>query len=519
MMKLLFARPLFRIAPFPALIFSNARFCKFLITIFVVMVVTGNVRSQSDPIRLVMEDNHLNNMEGMADETHIVVWGKVGLELTKFVVVNRATKHVTRYQISSQRFRFAGVISTPEDIKLYIETKMPQGYPRIELLTFVKKDEYFQQKVFDRENYIASFAQDGKFYRIAVDKKNDALKVVTTNGTDADKVMTFPTINEKLEKILRKEDFEFIPQGHAISYENGRSANKIYVRGDILYLVSDGTEAGSTGALAVMALDMNTGKADLRTIPWLNGDKQEIKSASAFPPTQNAGFFTTLINAAEMKHNSFLLADQLFVFCFDNETIALSIHDIKTGAQTKLLQYPKGTPVAFKSSDLMQDGESLEADWTEVTTEKARATKILKTLNKGEQPFIMVEPSDANFRLIVGSEIFTSYGGGTMMMSPGSTISTPRGTVSTPGHMMPSGGGGSYVATDRNYFYGYLTSSDLTAAPQSLAIHGPVDALNKRFVVVSKEMKAGKSGIVYDGTGVLLVYVNKKTKEMVIEKI
>jgi len=43
--------------------------------------------------------------------------------------------------------------------------------------------------------------------------------------------------------------------------------------------------------------------------------------------------------------------------------------------------------------------------------------------------------------------------------------------------------------------------------------------VNKRFAVVSKEMKAGKSGIVYDGTGVLLVYVNKKTKEMVIEKI
>ena len=498
----------------PAPVFT---FPKALLTLCMTVFIIGHTFSQSDPIRFVMEKNYLDKMEGLADETHMAVWGKEDSETTRFVLVNRATQHVTKYRVSSVRFRFAGMISTPEDIKFYIETKLPQGNPRIELLTFVKNGEYFQEKVLDRENYIASFAQDGKFYRVAVDKKKDALKVVATNGTDADKVMTFPITNDKLEKILRKEDFEFVPQGQAISYENGRGANKIYVRGDIIYLISDRPDENSSGALAVMSLDTNTGKADIRTIPWLNGDKREIKSGSAFtPPPQNAGPIATLINAAKMKHNSFLLDDQLFVFCFDNDAMALSIHDIKTGGQTKLLQYPKGTPVAFKSSDLMQGDESLETEWPEAKNEESRAMKILKSLNKNGQPFIMVEPSDAYLRLIVGSTVFSNYGGGTMM-SGGSTFSTPGGTVSTPGHMMPGGGG--YTETDYNYFYGYLSSSDLNASPQALKIHGPVDTLNKRFAKVSKEIKAGKSGIIYDGSGVLLVYINKKTKEMVIEKL
>ncbi len=516
MMKTHSARPLSRIASFPFFIYSDSGFYLLLITIFAMVVVNSNVYGQSNPIQVAMEKNYLDNMEGMTDETHIAVWGKEDTEITRFVLVNRATQHVTKYRVSSVRFRFAGMISTPEDIKFYIETKLPQGEPRIELLQFVKKGEYFQQNVLDRENYIASFAQDGKFYRVAVDKKKDALKVVATNGTDADKVMMFPISNDKLEKILRKEDFEFVPRGQAISFENGRSGNKIYVRGDIIYLISDGPEDNSSGALAVMSLDTNTGKADIRTIPWLNGDKREIKSGSAFAPApQNGSFITTIVNAAKMKHNSFLLDDQLFVFCFDNQAIALSIHDIKTGGQTKLLHYPKGTPVAFKSSDLMQGNESLETEWPDPRNEADRATKVLRALNNNGQPFILVEPSDTYYRLIVGSKVFSRYSGGSMM-SPGSTMSTPGGTISTPGHMMPGGSG--YTA-DYNYFYGYLTSSDLSAAPQFLDNHGPVDALNKRFAVISKGIKAGKSGVIYDGAGVLLVYINKKTKEMVIEKV
>lgn len=517
MMKTHPARPLSRIVPFPFFIYSDSRFYLLQIAIFTMVAITGCVYGQSDPIQFAMEKNYLDNMEGVTDETHIAVWGKEDTEITRFVLVNRATQHVTKYRVSSVRFRFAGMISTAEDIKFYIETKLPQGEPRIELLQFVKKGEYFQQKVLDRENYIASFAQDGKFYRVAVDKKKDALRVVATNGTDADKVMMFPISNDKLEKILRKEDFEFVPRGQAISFENGRSGNKIYVRGDIIYLISDGPEDNSSGALAVMSLDTNTGKADLRTIPWLNGDKREIKSGSAFtPPPQHAGPITVMVNAAKMKHNSFLLDDQLFVFCFDNEAIALSIHDIKTGEQTKLLHYPKGTPVAFKSSDLMQGNESLETEWSDPRNEANRATKVLRALNNNGQPFILVEPSDTYYRLIVGSKVFSRYGGGTMM-SPGSTRSASGGTVAMPGPMM-SGGGGGYTI-DYNYFYGYLTSSDLNAAPQSVAIHGPVDALNKRFAVVSRGIKAGKSGVIYDGAGVLLVYINKKTKEMVIEKV
>ncbi|HEY5750832.1 MAG TPA: hypothetical protein VIU12_32435 [Chryseolinea sp.] len=460
-----------------------------------------------------MEKNYLDHMEGLTDETHIAVWGKEDTEITRFVLVNRATQHVTKYRVSSVRFRFAGVISTPEEIKFYIETKLPQGDPRLELLTFVKKGEYFQQKVLDRETYMASFAQDGKFYRIRVDKKKDVLKVVVTNGTEADKVMEFPITKSNLEKILRKEDFEFVPQGQAISYENGKSVNKIYVRGDVIYLISDGPEDSSSGALVVMSLDTSTGKSDIRTVPWLNGDKREVKSGSslASPPPYMSPI-STVVNAGKMKHNSFLLGDQLFVFCFDNDLAALSVHDVKTGEQIKLLPYPKGTPVAFKSSDLMQDEGSLETEWSEPKTEEARAGKILKSLNKNGQPFIMVEPAAPYLRLIVGSRVYSIKQAS--LMSPGvehmatGRAAAPFGTTN-----------GTYVAVDYNYFYGYLMNSDLSAAPQSLKSHGPVDALNKRFAIVSKEIKAGKSGIIYDGAGVLLVYINKKTKEMVIEKV
>src|SRR5690242_4291288 len=127
MMKTHSARPLSRIEPFPFFINSDSRFYLLLITIFAMVTVTGNVYGQSNPIQFAMEKNYLDNMEGMTDETHIAVWGKEDTEITRFVLVNRATQHVTKYRVSSVRFRFAGMISTPEDIKFYIETKLPQG--------------------------------------------------------------------------------------------------------------------------------------------------------------------------------------------------------------------------------------------------------------------------------------------------------------------------------------------------------------------------------------------------------
>jgi hypothetical protein len=326
--------------------------------------------------------------------------------------------------------------------------------------------------------------------------------------------MTFPITNDKVEKIIRKERFEFVPQMQAISYKKGRTPNKIYVRGGIVYLISDGSDERTTEALVVMSLDMTSGKAALRTIPWLNGDKQEIRSGSALaPPPGQGSFITTLVNAAQTKHNSFLLGNRLFVFCFDNEKMALSIHDIKTGEQVKLLQYAKGTPVGFKASDLMTNDKSLESDWSDSKTPEARATKILKSLNKNGQPLIMAEPTGPNIRLIAGSKVYSTYSGGTLMY-PGSTT-TPSG-----GTMRLVNPAAAYVEIDYNYFYGYLTTDNLepssTAYPNE---NGPVDALNKRFDTVSKEIKTGESGIVYDGPGVLLAYINKKTRQMVIEKI
>lgn len=463
---------------------------------FIFFCTSNTANAQDDPIRFEIDGKHLSDLEGLRDQDYFAVWGTPEKDVTEFFLVNRATKKVATYRLDSDRFKFLGSVSSSREIRFYVMTKFSankifRGESRMECVTFYKDGEYFMQELVEGKPGPLNFSQDETFYRVSWSLEERTLKIISTDSLHHDNVKEFHTGDSRLRTILKDGEIEFIEAGKAISYERGQSFYKMYAQGEMVYLISDDGGANQADEVVIFAFNTRTGGQGVRTFS-LGDDNTHI-------------------------HNSFLFKEHLYVFSVDKEDLTVSVFNFISGEQASYLTYTKGQPVDFQKSPLMINGHRKDLDLSAMD-EKAIAKQQLRILKRGT-PFIMVEQAAPGaIRLLVGSRLSERMSPGGMSTTPGLTVNTPQGPVTTPG--TSSFSPGVYQAGESNYFYGYLDGRTFDEAEvKKMKTHGPTDAFNTKSKAIRLEKKTGGLGIIYGRDNVFLVYVDKKTRQVVIENI
>jgi hypothetical protein len=219
---------------------------------------------------------------------------------------------------------------------------------------------------------------------------------------------------------------------------------------------------------------------------------------------------------AEVDHNSILYQDTLFTLSIAKDYLVIDAFNLKTKEKLKTFRQLKGLAFDFKKSFLVENSKPIDKDWSTTWSDNMFSKYFFKYINGGT-PVISVTPAASDYRFLIGNYVepkasagggFTSVGGG--------AIGTPGGTVQSPATTLSSGPYGSRQAKEI-YFYGYLTKSTFTSAPDKFTSHGRLFEMEKRITQLKINSKFGGECVVNASGKCYLVYLEKKTKNLHVE--
>lgn len=138
-------------------------------------------------------------------------------------------------------------------------------------------------------------------------------------------------------------------------------------------------------------------------------------------------------DAIRVKSNSYLFEDNLFQIKGCKIEMCFQIKDFKKDSLRKEYRVRENEEITFRNTPLIQEGGT--TIFTQDSERELEKTKQVLRKISASDIGITVNHSQENIELTLGGfkEVQRSSGGGGMMMtSPGTSISTPHGTISIP---------------------------------------------------------------------------------------
>ncbi len=136
-------------------------------------------------------------------------------------------------------------------------------------------------------------------------------------------------------------------------------------------------------------------------------------------------------DAYKKQSNSYLYDNNLYQIMVCRHELLLSVLDIEANSVLKEWRVNKTEDISFKNSDLVQKGSSislLQNEEFELSTTKQFLRKITHS-----SPGVSIYKLPYVLEVTIGGYAeYSSNVGGIMMVSPGTSVSTPYGLISTP---------------------------------------------------------------------------------------
>ncbi len=134
-----------------------------------------------------------------------------------------------------------------------------------------------------------------------------------------------------------------------------------------------------------------------------------------------------------VKSNSYLFMDKLYQIKGNKDELGFRMIDLKSDSVIKEYRVRENEEIIFRNTPLMQEGGT--TIFTQDSEKELNTTKQILRKISASDIGITVRLSGNNLELTIGGfkQVQGNSGGGGMMMtSPGTTMSTPYGTVNIP---------------------------------------------------------------------------------------
>jgi len=346
------------------------------------------------------------------------------------------------------------------------------------------------KKIANDIDYTGVAYNEKDFHVLVFDKKNDNLILSKATGDSLSVINKFAIEDKQLIKHFKKNQFSFISDGKEIYLDSARSQNKIYYQNQKILLISDNWDSEEVAETKIITLDLHNDSMNAKNI--------------LLPYDNKTG------------HNSFLYKDKLYVLGIERIIVGLNVYDFPSLNKIAEHRYLKGQPIQFKVSDLIENGKNWDKEWRGKWSDKVIAEQTLRILNKGV-PVISVSKADSiNDRLLIGRSV---------LPDKKNIFNTAMAPLPGGGYAQVGNGGRAIfgnnapLPVDDASFYGYLNRMDFSV-PSSIDYkeHGSFYQADRRINKISREVTVGGSGVISSPDGGYLIYLNKKTKSIVLEK-
>jgi len=375
-----------------------------------------------------------------------------------------------------------------DEIRFYFTWNGKNGIHSVSFSKERKKFEHYK-KITDDLHYVGVAYKEKNFFVLTFDKKDEKLQVSKVAGDSLFLMNEFAIEDKDLVKYFKKKKFSFISDEQETSLDSATNQNKVYFQNGNIILISDSWESKEVAETKIIALNLAENLIAIENLVLPYDNKTE--------------------------HNSFLFKDKLYVLGIDRIILGLNIYDFPSLEKVSEHRYLKGVPVAFKASDLIDDDKNWDKEWQGKWSDKAIAEEILRRLNKGVPVIIVSKADSVNNRLLIGRcvlpEIITVSSQSMPLTPGGATIATTTGA----GIFGPK-----TTPPEKAHFYGYLNNKDYSV-PSALNYkeHGSFNRASRRLNKISKDTAIGGSSVISSLDGGYLIYLNKKSRNVVLEKL
>jgi len=277
---------------------------------------------------------------------------------------------------------------------------------------------------FKDERFLETISYNNKFYLLSIFKRSSKIKIYVFEGNNiaSTEVLDFSeykfsnTGYSKLFDVLLSENnspFQLNLKIHKIDNSNPNpldlttKENKMYYYNNKIYL----------------ALDNNLENTKLITISL-----KDYSSKVDFFNQMNIDYG----DSYRIKSNSYLFLDNLYQVKGCKNELCFRIIDMESDSTIKEYRVKENEEISFRNTPLMQEGGT--TIFTQGSEKELSKTKQVLRKISASDIGITARLSDNNVELTIGGfkEVQrSSDGGGMMMTSPGTTISTPHGTIRT----------------------------------------------------------------------------------------
>jgi len=306
---------------------------------------------------------------------------------------------------------------------------------------------------FKDERFLETISYNNKFYLLSIVKRSSKIKIYVFEGNsitsteqlDFSEYKFSSTGYSKLFDVLLSENNSPFQLNLKIDNRNPNpldlttKENKIYYYDNKIFL----------------SLDNNLENTKLITISL-----EDFSSYVNFYNQLNIESDDTY----RMKSNSYLFMDNLYQVKGNKDELGFQVIDIKRDSILREYRVKADEEIKFSNTSFVQEGGT--TIFTQDSEKELNKTKQVLRKISASDIGITARLSDNNIELTIGGfkEVQRSSGGGGMMMtSPGTTISTPHGTFSTSPtyHYNPTMYGFStYTNTRSVYFKSLLSNID-----------------------------------------------------------
>ena len=328
---------------------------------------------------------------------------------------------------------------------------------------------------------ISGFTVDDRMWLISLDKKEQIMTVSRFTETKEFENVEFQLDDEMNKEIKskvagKKKAFRFIDYRGVLDLPGLNADDKIFVKGDNLYFVTQGYELGKA-KVKIVDFDLSAGKYSTKNLSYVS----------------------------KANYNVYFRYDKLFSFANTNGKVEIRVFGYPDLELIREFEYSSWEEIDIISSDFYTSQKSSLKDG------KARFKKL-----SGGVPVIGVfarENDDIVLR--IGSYIIPQSGGGYVPGTPGGSFQTPGGTVTTsgtPGYWTGGGQGAPIIY----YFDAVLNGETLEPNPEA-----EIETMDKKIDdymrnLEAQGIKVGFAQPLILNANLHLSYYDKKSKSLKI---
>lgn len=452
---------------------------------------------------ILYKSNEVHNIteivEGLSSEENIVL--NLNLSGSTNICLYKKGKPAQCFSVGGSQLEMKGMIEKNGLIYVFTTLKL-DGKRQVGIVTFnTERDQKitFKSHVIDGD-LLFSYPTVSGLDILTLHKKKSILELLSiVENNLSTKVIIVE--DKEAKSILNKYSFNYI-DSTTTNFAFLSSENKAFKdNGKLILLVNKDEAPFTVTELKKIDLDFDTGK--------LNFSKFKLPLA----PRTN--------------HSSYLYKDCIYTLGLNSDYFSLSINDKNSFKALANLVYLKSsnkidlkaTPVYFVSGVPLADNNS----WKRPAENKTEELSLSEILKKFKNEAIIVKPQTRGdmLQLLIGAYTANDapsnwYGS---RFTPGTTISTPGGMVTTPGYTGGGGGATKGTVDERRFFYGFLNQNGWTVTVSEPTGELIELKLEKRLKeIFEAEKVSGATLIIQDKNG-YVVYILKKSGELVIEKI